>query len=186
MSNTSVTRWLGKLQAGSDQAAQLLWSHLRTGLLELAQKQLARKNATGFDEEDVVLSAFHALCTAVQQGRYNITNRHELWRIAAVIVVNRAYNRIRDEKRYRRGGGRNRCDSSVLESLVCPKPDASHALVMHEECQSLLAKLTKPDLQVVALLKVDGYTDDQVAEMLGCSRRTIQRRLTVIRRLWHP
>ena len=184
MSTPSLTHWINELQAGSDQAARILWQHLHKGLLELAQKQLAETTPTGFDEEDVVLSAFNALCDAIRQGRYDIGDRNELWRMATVIVVNRAYNRLRDEKRLRRGGGRKRKPSSVLESLVCPKPDATTVLMMQEECQHMLAKLKTPDLEMVALLKVEGHTDEQVAEKLGCSRRTVQRRLSIIRKLW--
>lgn len=184
MSTPSVTHWINELQAGSELAAQILWQHLHKGLLALAQKQLIEQPATAFDEEDVVLSAFNALCDAIRTGRYDIGDRNELWRMATVIVVNRAYNRVRDEKRLRRGGGRKRHPSSVLESLTCPKPDASTVLMMQEECQAMLAKLATPDLEMVALLKVEGHTDEQVAEKLGCSRRTIQRRLSIIRRLW--
>ena len=91
---------------------------------------------------------------------------------------------MRDEKRLCRGGGLKRAANGVLDSLISPTPDASTALIMREECQQMLAKLKTPDLEMVALLKVDGYTDEQVAERLGCSRRTVQRRLRLIRRLW--
>lgn len=184
MSSPSITRWLGELHAGSDQAAQLLWNHLHEGLLALSQKRLAQQFTAGFDEEDVALSAFNALCDAVRTGKYNLGDRNELWRMVAVIVINKAYNRVRDEKRLRRGGGRKRAPSRVLDSLISPKPDAGTALIMREECQRMLAKLESPDLEMVALLKVEGYTDEQVADRLGCSRRTVQRRLNIIRRLW--
>ena len=44
--------------------------------------------------------------------------------------------------------------------------------------------LDDPALQQVVTLRLEGYTDDDVAERLKCSRRTVQRRLEVIRRHW--
>jgi DNA-directed RNA polymerase specialized sigma24 family protein len=44
--------------------------------------------------------------------------------------------------------------------------------------------LPLPEIQQVALLKVDGYTNDEIAQQLGCTRRTVQRRLNLIRDVW--
>jgi DNA-directed RNA polymerase specialized sigma24 family protein len=56
--------------------------------------------------------------------------------------------------------------------------------MMQEECQRLLGRLKKRDVQLVALLKVDGYTNEEVANRLGCTRRSVQRRLELIRHIW--
>ena len=56
--------------------------------------------------------------------------------------------------------------------------------MMQEECQLLLTRLEKRDVQLVAVLKVEGYTNEEVAQQLGCSRRAVQRRLNIIRNLW--
>ena len=47
-----------------------------------------------------------------------------------------------------------------------------------------LSKLDDEELEQVALRKLDGFTNDEVAERLGYSRRTIQRMLNVIRKCW--
>ena len=39
-------------------------------------------------------------------------------------------------------------------------------------------------LRQVALWKMDGYTVDEIAGRLGCARRTVARRLDLIRRTW--
>jgi DNA-directed RNA polymerase specialized sigma24 family protein len=36
----------------------------------------------------------------------------------------------------------------------------------------------------VALLRVDGHTVDEIAERIGRSNKTVDRRLNLIRRLW--
>ena len=39
-------------------------------------------------------------------------------------------------------------------------------------------------LRQVALWRMEGYTSDEIAERLGCARRTVARRLDLIRKLW--
>jgi len=49
------------------------------------------------------------------------------------------------------------------------------------ELQSRLARLKKEDLVAVALRKLDGYTNDEIAAQLGCACRTVERRLRLVR-----
>ena len=184
MSDLSVTRWLHELQQGSEAAAGRLWELLHQRIQRLAKKELQHRTVTGFDEEDVALSAFDTLCRSIQQKRYEVGDRDELWRLLAVITINKARRRARDENRLRRGGGFNRQCGELLGSLASSQPDAGMAMAMEEECERLLSRLKKREVQLVALLKVEGYTNEEVAQQLGCSRRAVQRRLAIIRQLW--
>ncbi|MGE3817953.1 MAG: ECF-type sigma factor [Isosphaeraceae bacterium] len=182
-----VTRWLIELRQGDEAAAGRLWDHLHRRLLTLAEREVAHKAPSGFDGEDVALSAFHTLCQSLRQGRYgDVDNRDELWQLLLVITINKARRRVRDENRLRRGGGLSRSDDGgeFLSSIVSPEPDPQMVSMAREECQRLLGSLGSRDLQLVVLLKAEGYTDEQVAENLGCTRRTVQRRLALIRDLW--
>jgi DNA-directed RNA polymerase specialized sigma24 family protein len=58
------------------------------------------------------------------------------------------------------------------------------AAIAAEECRRLLELLGDADLRALALAKMEGYTDDEIANQLGCARRTVQRRLRLIRQLW--
>jgi DNA-directed RNA polymerase specialized sigma24 family protein len=44
--------------------------------------------------------------------------------------------------------------------------------------------LGNDSLRQVALWKMDGYTVDEIADRMGCARRTIARRLDLIRKTW--
>jgi DNA-directed RNA polymerase specialized sigma24 family protein len=48
----------------------------------------------------------------------------------------------------------------------------------------LIDLLDEPLHVQVALLKLDGHTNDEIAESIGYTRRTVQRILTVIRQNW--
>lgn len=55
---------------------------------------------------------------------------------------------------------------------------------MAEECQRLLDSLGDETLRNVALWKMEGYTNDEIAERLGCVTRTVERKLEMIRERW--
>jgi DNA-directed RNA polymerase specialized sigma24 family protein len=39
-------------------------------------------------------------------------------------------------------------------------------------------------LRRLALLRMEGYSNEQIAERLGCGLRTIERKLALIRKTW--
>ena len=53
-----------------------------------------------------------------------------------------------------------------------------------ERCLDLFARLGDPLLERIFLLKLAGYDHAEIARELGCVRRTVQRKLLVIRELW--
>jgi DNA-directed RNA polymerase specialized sigma24 family protein len=53
-----------------------------------------------------------------------------------------------------------------------------------EECDRLLGLLDDPQLRLLAVRKMEGYTVEEIALELGCVPRTVQRRLQVIRCIW--
>jgi DNA-directed RNA polymerase specialized sigma24 family protein len=68
----------------------------------------------------------------------------------------------------------------VDESLVVDPSSGEMAI----EYQALLAKLNDPNLERVATLKLDGYTNEEIAISIHRTRRTVQRMLDLIRDLW--
>ena len=54
-----------------------------------------------------------------------------------------------------------------------------------EEYERLLEALGDESLRRVAVWKMDGLTNDEIAEQLECSRRTIARKLETIRIIWN-
>ena len=57
-------------------------------------------------------------------------------------------------------------------------------LLLQDQVQRLLAMLDDPMLQQLALLKLQGYTNPEIADKWDCSLSTVDRRLHLIRRKW--
>jgi DNA-directed RNA polymerase specialized sigma24 family protein len=53
-----------------------------------------------------------------------------------------------------------------------------------DECRRLLDNLGDETLRTLAVGKLEGYTNTDLAGRLGCSLATVERKLALIRRIW--
>ena len=61
-------------------------------------------------------------------------------------------------------------------------PDLS--IQVEEELEYLLSILPEPALKEIARLKAEGKSNEEIAEAQSCGKRTIERRLELVRRIW--
>lgn len=71
-----------------------------------------------------------------------------------------------------------------MADVVGDTPTPEFAAMMAEECRRLLEKLADADLRALALAKMEGYRNEEIAEQFDCSMRTVERRLHLIRKKW--
>ncbi|MBI3463690.1 MAG: RNA polymerase subunit sigma-70 [Planctomycetes bacterium] len=199
----SVTRWIDPLRAGDSQAAQKLWERYFEALVHLAAKRLRHIRRAAADEEDAALSAFHSFCQGARDGRFpDLRDRGDLWRLLWVITERKALRQIERQGYQKRGGGKARGESVLcvassaspdaaargdrhgLDQFMGHEPTPEVAAILAEECQRLLACLGDEMLRQVALWKMEGYRNDEIAKKLGCVTRTVERKLDLIRKKW--
>src|SRR5262245_19519036 len=168
----SVTQWLGQAQAGDPAAAQQLWERYFGRLVALARVKLQGAQRGMADEEDVALSAFDSFYRGAQQGRFpQLNDRDNLWRLLVVITARKAANLKRDAGRQKRGGRAEaeaapREPDAELEAVLSHEPSPEFAAQVAEECQRLLSGLGDELLRTVALAKMEGYTNEEIAQQL--------------------
>lgn len=196
----SISRWIGPLKAGEDEAARELWRRCFTTLVRLARERLRGTRRVAADEEDVALSALDSFFAGVAAGRYpRLEDRNDLWSILLTITTRKAIDQVQHERRQKRGGGRVAGESALegpdtdgdgFAQLACPEPTPEFAALLADECRHRLDGLRDETLRRIALLKMEGYTDAEVAARLDCGLRTVVRKLNLIRDTWragqHP
>ena len=187
-SKGSVTRWLGPLQEGDPAAVQQLWERYFQRLVRLARTMLEGSPRRASDEEDVALSAFASFCRNAERGRFpQLVDRDDLWRVLVVITARKAGHLLRDEGRQKRGGRAHPPtpqEPVTIEQIVSREPTPEFAAEVAEECQRLLGRLGDGELKSIALWKMEGYTNEEIAGKLGYVVRSIKRKLRVIRQIW--
>lgn len=196
-SDDPVTLWIEELRNGDPVAAEKVWNHFVHRLYELGRKKLQPETRRVYDEEDAAQSAFHSVCAGIGAGRFpNLRDRQSLWGLLLIITARKAAHRQRYEKQQRRDIRRNLSDSVFVHAgeetapagvdvLVSREPTPEFAVEFVETCDFLYRSLDDPDLQRVVTLRLEGYSDTEIADRLACSRRTVQRRLEIIRRHWN-
>ncbi len=189
----TVTIWIDQLKAGDSVAAQRLWETYFQRMVELARRKLEGAKRGAADEEDVALSAFKSFCMGARSGKFTqLLDRANLWPLLVAITVNKSVDLIKHENRKKRGGsGSPTADPSFtpmqLSEIISDEPTPEFALEVSEQLERLLGRLAAtgdPDLAKIALLKMEGHSNTEIATELGCVRRTVERKLQLVERLW--
>ena len=191
-SDGSVSHWLRPLQEGDPDAVERLWQRYFQRLIDLARKKL-RALPHREAAEDVALSAFDSFCRGAGRGRFpQLVDRQNLWRLLVVITARKATRYKRDANRHKRGGqsiaiGEGTPDADMetyLEQIVDREPTPEFAAQAADECRHLMGLLGDPELESIALLRMEGHTVEEIGERLDYVPRTIKRKLRLIRSMW--
>ena len=109
------------------------------------------------------------------------------------MTVRKAVDIIRRQNAIKNGGGRIRQESvlranpaadCIFDSMEDGQETPDLVVAMRESFQLLLEKLQDSELKEIALAKLDGLENAEIAGELNCSLRTIERRLKLIRKIW--
>jgi len=196
MADDEVAAWIRRLASGDERAAQELWSKYYERLVRLARRRLLDGSRRVEDEEDVALSVINSFCEAAAAGRYPQLHDHsDLWRLLVTITARRAARQMRGSRRQKRGSGKVRGESVFLDqqkgeqragidAVLGAEPTPEMAALAAEECQRLLDLLPDDSLRQVAKAKLEGFTNEEIAERLECAPRTVERKLAKIRAEW--
>jgi DNA-directed RNA polymerase specialized sigma24 family protein len=197
MSSLSPVRiWVSQLKDGDPQAAEQLWNTYFLRMVKVARCKLHGAPGRMADEEDVALSAFKSFCRGTQDGRFPQLQEHEdPWPLLLALTNHKAIDLLRYERRVKRGGPGQQHVPPVgpeeapavdigLSQVIGKEPDPQAAFQVAEECQDILDRLSDTILRAIALWKMEGFTTEEIATKLGCTTRTIERKLQLIRRLW--
>ena len=191
-----VTRWLRELESGDEQAATHLWQQYFEKLVAVARTELGSAPRRSADEEDAVLSVFRCLCDGAARGQFtDLANRDQLWRLLVVMTTHKVIDQRRFATNQKRGGGQVRGESVFraideggqprsLGEIVDGQPTADFLAELAEEHQRLMNSLKDEVLRSVANWRMEGYTNEEIAQRLGLSRRSVERKVQRIRQLW--
>lgn len=188
----SVTQWLELLRTGDENAARRLWDRYFRRLVQLARNRMGPLPRRVADEEDVALSVMDYLCRGAKHGRFDqVTGRDDLWRLLCTITAHKVVEKARHAGRQRRGPGRTRHDHGLgrdteggMDGIAGDEPTPDMLAAMDDEHRRLMVVLAEPSLQETASLRLEGWTSKEIADKLGITRRSVERKLQRIRLIW--
>jgi len=183
----SVSRWIGPLKEGDPAGVEELWQRYFARLVGLARTKLRDAPRRVADEEDVALSAFESFCRNAACGRFpQLNDRDGLWRLLVLITARKAAHLKRDMTRQRRGGGAAAAadEDGGLDQVLSREPTPEFAAQIAEQYERLLQALNDPELEAIAVGRMEGYHVEELGERFGYAPRSIKRKLKMIRSVW--
>jgi DNA-directed RNA polymerase specialized sigma24 family protein len=200
LSAESVTIWIQQLKDGERDAVEKLWKDYFPRLVRQTQRWLRRTPTQAVDADDVALSAFDSFCRRAEQGRFpKLFDRGDLWQLLVVIAFRKACDQVKHEARRQPPNGRvlhastlsavvGEDSGAIFTRLIGREPDPEFAAQTAEEYRRLLEMLPTQELRDVAVWKLEGYTNVEVAAKMkdgkGCAESTVERKLARIRKIW--
>jgi RNA polymerase sigma factor (sigma-70 family) len=193
MSNDdSVSDWIEGLRARRETAVAKFWNRFYALLVPLAYHKLRGARRGVADEEDVAASALATFIRRFQQGQFpSLHDRDGLWPLLVKITERKALNLARDQTRHKRGGGKVRGESALqnrdnstggggFDQVAGREPTPELAAAVNEA----LGRLLDDGLRQIAVLKLEGRTNEEIASRIDRSPTTVERRLRLIRDMW--
>ncbi len=186
----SITAMLVDLKSGDEVAARLVWERFFHRVCALARTKMAASRERSTDEEDMALSAINALCIGAREGRFRkLEDRDDLWQVLAMITVRKAANVYRNREARKESGesilgfdkdGERR----GIDAVIHGKADDLLMESLGQSCEHLLGILD-PKLQEIARLKLEGYSNQEIADRWNRSVKSVERYLAMIRQKWN-
>ena len=182
----NVSHWIDQIKEGDSVAANRIWQHYFDRLIRSVRNRLKGQDRRVSDEEDIVLSVFDSFYAAAERGRFpDLSDRDDLWRLLLRMSARKVIDKRRHDRRHRRGGDKKILslggeDETVIKAIG-NEPSPEMVLMTQESVEHFFSHLGVGHLQDLAVAKLEGYSNAELARRLGCSERTIERRLHLIR-----
>ncbi len=192
----SLTRYVHELRSPDarmrDEAARVIWERFSPRLKNLVRRHLDNRILRREDEQDVLQSMFASFCHGQTTGKSPPASREELWKLLVRITMCKVINTAHKHMADRRDVRRERCDPWgdvsdphfprwMLERVDRSQPDPQEKVAVVEEVQRLLKLLPDPLRQIV-LWKLEGFTNAEIACMIGRTLRSVEIKLQLIRK----
>ncbi len=192
-SDPQISAWLNDAFAGDEDAVTRLFEYYYPKLVRYARKQIAGSPQQMAGADDVAASAVKSFYKAAEAGRFpDLKDRESLWRLLAKMTFRKAVDHRRRETCEKRGGGKvqnepaasDMSDASPgLDQLAQHNNTPELEALMLESCEERLKGL-KPELQDLAIAKLEGCTNREAGERLGMTERAVEYGLKIIRKKW--
>ena len=196
----SLTRWAHELHAPDaprrEEAARQLWLHIAERLRVVVRRRLDARILRCAGEDDVLQSLFASFFAAAPGPDGPPRSRADLWRLLVHFTLCKVASTAHRHRARRRDVRRERPLGDVAADaadagLGWAEPEGPRWMspedeaVAREEFDRLRAVLPE-DLQRVFALRLEGYTNAEIAAQLGRVERTVELKLRAIRGLLGP
>jgi RNA polymerase sigma-70 factor (ECF subfamily) len=173
-------------RAGDEAAARQLFERYVDRLVALARTRLSHRFAGRVDPEDVVQSVFRTFFNRAKAGQFHIQDTDDLCKLLVRITIHKTLRQVAFHKAAKRNltleQGQSHLSHDQLRELLSPEPTPEDANAFLDQLEHFLAKQRPQDRQIIEM-RMQGYTDVEIAAKLNITDRSIRRVMERIRGL---
>ncbi|REJ86368.1 MAG: RNA polymerase sigma factor [Planctomycetota bacterium] len=179
-------RLIAGLQQGDALVLRDFYANYGPHLQRIADGRVSPVMKRRFDSEDVIQSTFRTFFRRAQGGYFQFEDNQRLWNLLCAITLTKVREKVRFHRRKSRGvdrevsqdgdsdsGERAAFDGGSAEQA----PNPADAVEFADTFENLIAGLDADQRRLVDL-KLQDVTNDEAAEELGVSERTVRRMLS--------
>ena len=173
--------WVSRLAEGDEDVVAEFWRRYGRRLEMLAVRHMTGALCRREGPDDVVQSVFRTFFRRARSGQFDLPEQECLWRLLCAITMTKIHEKERFHRRQKRHMDReqdeaaNRDDAPrAIDHLAASDPDPEKAAEFADILDQLLAGFSE-DKRAVVELKLQKFTNAEIAERLRCSEHTVRR-----------
>jgi DNA-directed RNA polymerase specialized sigma24 family protein len=177
------------MRDGDPHAIQKLVERYFRKLSEYAHKKLSARMRLSEDGEDIAILVMHAIARNTQFP--NLQHREDLWLHMIFLTQQQVIERHREEKVIGQSGITIQNMTDLLEQYSCSLDDfldddsGRDRLLEIMDCWNELLKSLEDDrARDIARLKLQGFTNREIASILALVPKTVDRKVQHIMQRW--
>jgi RNA polymerase sigma-70 factor (ECF subfamily) len=169
---------LARVRKGDDEAAAIIFRRFVDQLAAKAHRHLSPAARRQADAEDVVQSVYRTFFRRVREGEFRLDHWGSVWGLLTRITIRKCAHAGRRIKNHPQGTS-PQANSSHLEAnldweTLAREPSPAEAAALNDTLDTLLKPLRATHREIV-VLTLQGYTQQEIGDQLGCSERTVRR-----------
>jgi hypothetical protein len=140
-------------------------------------------------------SLYKSFCIRQRRGDFDLANRDQIWNLLVHITLRKARNTANRHLQGKRDVRREEMEpvnehaeddtaSAILDQIDSDGPTPAEAALLNEALEARFQLLNDSGLRQIALWKLEGHTNNEIAGKLACTLRTVERKLERIRAYW--
>ena len=168
------------VRSGDPAAMRIFYDRYGPSLERVAAKAIAPGMLRRFGPESIAHSVCRTFIRRARGDEFDLPDADGLWRLLCAIALNKVRERVRFHRRERRGvdresHGGDRADPLPTAADRSTPPD--EAVAFRDQLEHVLASLDDEERRFVEF-RLAGRTEQEIADELGCSERTVRRMLS--------
>ncbi len=166
-----------RIRGGDDDAATALYERYADRVKWFVQSRASDQLKHQVEPEDIVQSIFKSVFRGMESRGYEAPEGGTLWHLIAVVAI----HKVRKNVSRRLAAMRDVRRTESLESLDFEQAGAFESKQEMEVAVREAIECLSPQEQTVVNLRMQNYSVEEIAKQIGCSPRTVERRLQQVR-----